>query len=112
MSKKDTLEIEVKNIGEISDGYHTFNELYSHRIMLFLKLVNTLPDISWKSNKHADGEEYKDWFIAGMETPEGMITYHLPRKYWGKCQVKELENAPEWDGHTSNDVLHRLSKWL
>ena len=34
---------------EISDGHHTFDELYRHRIVLFCALCNLLPEISWKS---------------------------------------------------------------
>lgn len=108
---KNQIIIDVKDTGEISDGYHTFNELYAHRIMLFLTLMNSWPDISWKSKKHFDGESYKDWFIAGMNLPSGTITYHIPNKFWKKAKVEELENAPEWDGHTSDDVLKRLSSW-
>jgi hypothetical protein len=37
------------------------------------------------------------------------ITYHLPMKYWDRANVIELERAPEWDGHTSKDVLKRLA---
>lgn len=39
---------------DISDGYHTFGELYKNRIILFCTLCNLLPDISWKSKKHYD----------------------------------------------------------
>ena len=46
---------ELKNEGistkDISDGYHTFQELYEHRIILFSALCNVYPDISWKSKK-------------------------------------------------------------
>lgn len=31
---------------EISDGRHTFGELYGHRIALFCALCNLLPEIS------------------------------------------------------------------
>ena len=34
---------------EISDGHHTFGDLYRHRIILFYALCNLLPEISWKS---------------------------------------------------------------
>lgn len=40
--------------GEISDGYHTFNELYQHRCALFLALMASNPSIS----KHHDGSEW------------------------------------------------------
>ena len=46
----------VSDVGELSDGFHTFNSLYQHRCILFATLVNLFPDISWKSRKHEDGE--------------------------------------------------------
>ena len=44
------------DIGEISDGYHTFNSLYHQRLILFAALVNAYSDISWKTKRHEDGE--------------------------------------------------------
>ena len=38
--------------GETSDGYHTFNELYHHRAVLFSVIVANYPDKAWKSKKH------------------------------------------------------------
>lgn len=95
--------------GEISDGYHTFNELYEHRHALFMNLMGFCD--SWKSTLHADGTMFSDgWFIAGLSLPNSKkpITYHLPIKYWNICPGRCLERAPEWDGHTSADVVSRL----
>lgn len=95
--------------GNTSDGYHTFNELYHHRAILFSVIVNLLPDISWKSKKHHDGTMYKDMFIVGIETPHGQATYHYDvSPYWDLFKCRELERAPEWDGHTSNDAIERI----
>lgn len=30
----------LPNAGEVSDGYHTFDELYEHRVALFIALCN------------------------------------------------------------------------
>ena len=59
---------------------------------------------------HSDGSEWAGWFILGYETEPGrQITYHLPLDKWYQCLfARILEKAPEWDGHTSNDVLQRL----
>lgn len=103
------------NPGEVSDGYHTFDELYAHRIALFCALMAAFPGLSWRSRKHADGEEWDGWFIAGMRLPAGDVTYHLPAKVWESIDhlgIETLERAPEWDGHTSDDVLKRLSDWI
>ena len=98
-----------KNKGEISDGYHTFNELYEHRHMLFLHVLFCNPDRAWRSDLHSDGTMFDGWFIAGLETDDGQVTYHLPNRLLNAFRnVKKLEKAPEWDGHTSDDVISRL----
>lgn len=104
--------------GKVSDGFHTFDELYDHRCLLFLAFQalwyqRTVPYSSaWKSKKHADDTEWDGWFIAGLKMAEGDISYHIPVKFWDICKGNELQNAPEWDGHTSADVLKRLEQWL
>jgi hypothetical protein len=111
-----------KNIGEFSDGYHTFNELYEHRFSLFIALCKELLYNSryqtgwsaniWKSLKHSDNTNYEGWFIMGIGKQKGeQISYHLPLKYWDKTNFATvLEKAPEFDGHSSNDVLIRINK--
>ena len=94
--------------GEVSDGHHTFNELYEHRHALFSALIKRLPLHGWKSKLHDDGSMFKGWFIAGFATPHGTITYHIPRHLWHEFPCKELDKAPKWDGHTSEDVIERL----
>ncbi len=84
------------------DEYHTMDQLYDHRVMLFLALIKALPtNRSWK--KKVDS----DWFIAGIELPDGQVTYHCAMKYWHLCVAPE-EDGPQFDGHTSPDVLDRL----
>ncbi len=99
-------------IGKVSDGYHSFDELYEHRCMLFIALMSAYPELSWKSRKHSDGSSYDGWFIAGMNLPAGQITYHLPNRLWDLTKVKELSCAPEYDGHTSKDVIRRLEVFI
>ena len=97
--------------GELSDGYHTFNDLYYQRCILFATLVNQNKKTSWKSYKHEDGELCfgGGWFIVGIDTPQGSYTYHYENKYWNLFQCKELEKGKHWDGHTSKDVDRLLS---
>jgi hypothetical protein len=99
-------------IGQVSDGYHTFDELYEHRIVLFLALCRGLMHRGyevWRSQKHADGSEYEGWFIMGIHKNKGsQISYHLPLSKWEAADFAEtLDNAPEWDGHSPADVLDR-----
>jgi len=101
----------LKNTDNISDGYHTFGELYEHRLELWIALCRNSFS-SWRSKKHSDGSIIKGWFILGMYYTEGnQITYHLPNKYWERTDFVEiLSKAPKYDGHTSEDVLKRLRK--
>ena len=97
-------------IGNLSDGYHTFNELYHHRAVLFSVICNAFKSCAWKSKKHSDGTMYDGMFIVGIDTPEGSATYHYDiEPYWNMFDVKELDNAPEWDGHTPDDAISRIA---
>lgn len=102
-----TLEMQGVNTDGVSDGAHTFGELYYQRMALFNVIVNQHKSESWKSKLHEDGTMFDDYFIVGIETPEGPYTYHYEMKYWTAFDVRELKNAPPFDGHTAADV-HRL----
>lgn len=107
------------------DGYHTFGELYEHRIQLWIAFCGMRANVMdandspyfedvWRSKRHSDGELAfgGTWFVLGVGKDNGeQITYHLPIEKWDECDfAEELEKAPEWDGHTSDDVLERLKK--
>lgn len=97
--------------GETSDGYHTFNELYHHRAVLFSVIVANYPDRAWKSKKHHDGTMYDNMFIVGIDTPDGQATYHYDvDPYWDMFKCRVLDNAPEWDGHTPAQAIERIGK--
>ena len=104
-------QLSEKITGETSDGYHTFNELYHHRAVLFSVICRCFPERSWKSRKHHDGTMYPGMFIVGIETDNGQATYHYDiEPYWDMFPVKELEQAPEWDGHTPQEAIERIGK--
>ena len=88
----------------ISDGYHTFEELYYHRMILFSLLCKAHKDKAWKSKQHHDGTMFDGDFIVGICTPEGQYTYHYDLGYWDEFDVKELDCAPEYDGHKPSDI--------
>jgi len=96
---------------DISDVYHTFRQLYSHRTILFALVCNAYQDISWKSKKHFDEENdpmFDGDFIAGINTPQGPATYHMKLEYWDLFNIPELERAYPYDGHNSDVDLLRL----
>lgn len=124
MSHDDSLKViegvnnVIKNSGintnKISDGYHSFEELYSHRFALYMALCRNIQisggGLVWRSKIHSDGSSYNGWFLLGIGViPGTQLSYHLPMSKWDECDFATIfEKAPEWDGHTSNDVLERL----
>ena len=95
---------------DISDKWHTFDDLYYHRMMLTQALSVPLMDIAWKSKLHADGTMFEDSFIIGFSSEEhGDYTYHYDLKYWDLFTVKEVPNAPEYDGHKPEDIGRLVS---
>ena len=107
----DVLPVPPGGIGEVSDGYHTFNGLYYQRMILFAALVKQNKERAWKSHKHEDGELCfgGGWFIVGIDTPEGSYTYHYEDKDWDLFDCEELPVGKHWDGHTEDDVTRLLS---
>lgn len=107
----------------ISDGYHTFGELYEFRKMYNAVLFNEWASYEgWggkitpkhnvhKSWKHSDGELAfgGGWFIVSAMLPTGLISNHYKAEDWDLFKVPEVEKALfEYDGHTGADVLERL----
>jgi len=113
----------------VSDGYHTFDELYEHRYKLFIALAtlyDRLPsgkirntDMEgkvtskvWRTLVHSDGTpSYEGYFLMGVNYEKGeQMSYHLPMRLWDAVDFAEtLEIAPEFDGHTSMHVIERLA---
>ena len=112
-------EEEVKDMGEVSDGYHTFNELYEYRLLYNASMFNELAKQNLynvhKSKRHSDGEipfGDSNWFIVMAELPTGQISNHYEMKDWDLFQIPEKETANKWDGHTPKDVTERLRRFL
>ena len=132
--KKDQLNInnDIQDIGDLSDGYHTFNELYEFRKVYNAALFNEWANKNdepinyekegWenppkynvhKSWRHSDGELCfgGGWFIVSAMLPTGLISNHYKAEDWDLFKIPEVEKALyEFDGHTSEDVLNRLKK--
>lgn len=102
--------IPAADVEKMSDGYHTFADLYEQRLILSAVLAKSNPH-AWKSKRHEDGSVPfgGGWFIMGFDTDEGCYTYHYELKDWDLFQCKELDKGKPWDGHTSKDVRRLLS---
>lgn len=101
----------VKEIEDVSDGFHTFRQLYYQRMMLFATIVKQNKNRAWKSLRHEDGNLCfgGGWFIVGIDTPEGSYTYHYEDNFYSLFDCIELERGKHWDGHTEKDVTRLLS---
>ena len=112
---KDCTLPEGVEVGDASDGYHTFNELYEFRktynAALFNEWASQGKYYVHKSIKHFEGDECfgGGWFIVVAVLPEGQISNHYEMKDWDLFQVPATDKALfEFDGHTASDVLERL----
>lgn len=133
--QKEVLSLEENRF--ISDGYHTFDELYEFRKVYNAALFNEWANPNTlrffkdstqfdgigsvkgnsynvhKSWKHYDGELCfgGGWFIVVAVLPTGQISNHYKAEDWDLFRVPEEEKALfEFDGHTGNDVLERLKQ--
>ena len=108
---------ETKDMGEISDGYHTFNELYAFRKMYNAAAFNAwakegLYDVH-KSKCHSDGLPCfgGGWFIVMAVLPSGQVSNHYQLEDWDLFQcIEEPFVKHHYDGHSAQDVLDRLEE--
>ena len=123
--EKNAMNGEVENFqlcndfGEVSDGYHTFNELYDYRMIYnalwFNELSKTHPEYDvHKAKRHRGGELCfgGGWFIVMCELPTGQISNHYELKYWDLFDIPEKEKSNLWDGHTPHDAYERMMNYI
>lgn len=97
--------------GLTSDGYHTFNELYDHRCLLWINLClksDLHYDVFWVRD-HLPGWDLLVWEKRDLMGKNIQISYHVPEKYRELYEDRFTElKSFEFNGHTSNDVLKIL----
>lgn len=99
----------------ISDGSHTFGDLYYQRMVLtsvIAKAIMSTKNLGTvrRSKLHDDGTMFKDYFIIYFTTPDGNFSYHYHIDYWDNFSfVPEVDKAIKWDGHTDADINRLLS---
>lgn len=100
--------------GKLSDGYHTFSELYDYRMIYNALIVNSYAKQGLynchKSKRHSTKEECfgGGWFVVMMTLPTGQVSNHYEMKYWDLFHCEEREFADEWDGHTPQQAFERM----
>lgn len=93
---------------DISDGFHTFGELYDHRCLLWILLVL---NSDFKNYAYWLKDHYEGWDGIVVQHPQGQLSYHVSVKFRHLYESKlllRLEKNHVYDGHTSADVLKRL----
>ena len=91
------------NIGAIRDGNYSFDEYKNMISATFVELCIKYFDYAWK--KRTPSEET---FIAGINTPKGIVTRTVSMEYWDDFNVTELEETPKYDSPTIEEFKIRL----
>lgn len=100
--------------GDMSDGYHTFDELYEHRVLLYLM---ALKSGAFKAQVVVE-DHYDGWdlIVAYTSGNYQQISYHVPNKYRWAYEHLERRSKEEqeklFDGHDSKLVAHRIEMSL
>lgn len=116
--------IQIFPDGNVSDGFHTFGELYYYRLCYnaifinsLVKLINENPDKFkdikvCKSKKHFGGEPCYGggWFIVMISTPWGQISNHYKLEHWDKFSCPVTKVSWKWDGHGMKEAMERLNR--
>lgn len=117
----------AQSVRDISDGDHTFRELYNTRMILNAALFNEWSGWRFpsknvrsvqKSKLHHDGTMFEGgWFIVMAEVLQRdgswkQISFHYEIMWWDLFQVNPLVRCMEWDGHTSKEADRRLGEFL
>ena len=70
------------SVGELSDTYHSFNDLYDHRMVLTAFAMMSMP-YAWKAKKH-DDNVVSDW---KTQTELGKVFIFCKKLYVVLCKV-------------------------
>lgn len=105
---------QTEDTRQISDGFHTFDELYRYRMLYHAMWANhtTVPIV--KSWRHCDGELCfgGGWFIVVAELPTGQISNHYKEDFWDLFDVPEVDIPFKYDGHTPEEAADRMERYL
>ena len=104
-----------QDVKDVSDGRHTFRELYEFRKLYNAALFNIWGENGLyevhKSLRHYEGELCFGGgdFIVVAILPTGQISNHYKISEWDLFKIPSFEKAIfPYDGHNAQDVIERL----
>jgi len=112
--------VPIANPDQVSDGHHTFGELYDHRRALTAALAKVAGLDAWRSKAHHPDDDPMfegGYFIVGIDLwanghRVGTITYRYKLTHWDDfVSVPEMKHAPKWDGAPPSATVDRLLEW-
>lgn len=98
-----------ESVGELCDSINSFKDLYRDRAALAALAFINMP-YAWKSK--IDDEIYKGEFLAGIPTPNGMITYKFDLEYWDLFKIPEIPYDTSYLDHLDNADSITLMKFI
>ena len=72
-----------------------------------LYLLVLLNDGTFKTKYDDSGGKWDGWFIAGVNTPFGQISYHIPDYLWDI-----IPGVPEMNQNKTMTDIHRRCFWI
>lgn len=123
-AKKGYVAMSIKQFrivdGDMSDGYHTFDELYEHRCLLFLlwlveeQLLCKRLEVACRV-VYYQLEHYEGWDLVQTYVDNKQISYHVPAKYRHVLVsnfVEDKKLTEKFDGHSSKTTVSRMVQRL
>ena len=102
-----------KSVKQVSDVYHTFEDLYKRELVLFRLISSLCPKLCFKTLKHFDEDNdpmFNGDFMVGIYTPLGPASYHFKLKYLDKFSHIEFQDCgPRYEGYTEEEKNERIN---
>lgn len=97
---------EITEANEETSYVRDLNNVYRERNAMVVAFADLARRRGWSVGRIED-DEALDWPILAVETPEGQVSWHLPKA--------EFPNwtglvATRWDGHTTEEKYERLRR--
>lgn len=96
----------------ISDGFHTFQDLYDFQHILFINLMTQYRKYAWKSLAVTNMQR-EDFFWGCIDIPNvGTVAVRIPVEYWDKiaADISTIQYGVKYSDCINKEVLMKLCK--